>query len=742
MKDTLGYLLIFGLSVGLTGCGGGGESKSPPNEIPSSVSSSSVATTSSLSSSLSSAASSPLSSSGNSSSASSVVSTKTTVLISGNVFLKDSNDSDLSLDSAESVTVSLSLLNAKGDVLATSSPKLIDTLSATPEKGVPFTAEITANDAKTIVVIVSKPGFSDFARRVEFSSNVDLTVTLKKLQELTINSTEVTSISGKTLEGYNVSVNNSDGNEEIVNGSTGGIADLSVSIPQSALPVGTSSVDVSMQAFNPNNPTEAQSFPGAYQDSTGNKLLSVAFNYTDVKTDAGVSLKKIAQKTRDSRLLAQKQSGQAISPMQFAKQNSQKTGVASEPVIINRKIPTDSCLSLSQLGDANATQAGFQVPVYTYNTTNGLWDLLGYGTLFDENGVLIAADQKVFDCSQHTYVLEIEATNEIFLSNWWNLDYPLIFTQPIKLCADLELHNDSNKPVIGSTLYLTDDDDSRSFSAESFVSDANGRVHIEAISLDGGTDLTATAYTFNSSFYSGYTEVPVKLSTTCNMSAPPVVVNLIIPEMCKVDGRVVNASGLPLAKHYVIGADFTAGTAMPGFASTDADGHYQLSLECKKKYQVIDAYSYAFGDQSVATDFSVNVNGTVDLSEVSDNSSAAVMKDLIFTSKPIAYVYPTSDSLTQVSLYVLYVGTDFPLTYNFSIKDKNAVVLGQYSGTVTAANFNLEDEFGSGYAEVKIDHHLTDAQIQDPTGYTAVGEIKDSKGVTTQINSIYQGGEN
>jgi len=732
MKYISSFLFSCSLIAGLSACGGGSDSKSNPSPSSNSSVSSMISSSSLPSSSLSSSA---LSSS--SASPEATISAK----VSGTVYLKDSDNNSLDLDSPESVKVNLSLLDGDGNVVATGSPQLIKSSGFSGDKGVPFAADISGKNPKTIVINVSTDGFSDYARRFEFSPAVNVTASLKKLQEITIAPSQVTSISGKALDGFNVSVNNSNGNEEIIDGDAGSIADLSVSIPQSALPVGTSSVDVTMQAFNPNDPEEAQSFPGAYQDSTGNKLLSVAFNYTDVKTDGGVSLQKIAQETRDARLVAQKKLGKALSPMQFAKEKSQKAGETLEPVIINRKIPEDSCASLSQLGDANSTQAGFQVPVYTYNTTNGLWDLLGYGTLFDEAGNLVAADQKIFNCAQNTYVLEIEATNEIFLSNWWNLDYPLIFTQPVKLCADLELRDEGNKPLAGNVLLVTDDDDLRSLSAESFVTDANGRVHIEVISLDAGADLSATAHTYNSAIYTGYAQFNVTLSTTCNMSVPPVVVKLEVPEMCKVEGRVINANSSPLAKHFIFAADFSeTSNVIPGFALTDADGRYELSLQCKQKYQVIDWYSYIFSyPQSPTTDFEVNVNGAVDLSEVSDNSSSAVMKDLVVSTKPTAYVYPTDDSVTQVSLLVVYAGTDFPLTYSFSIRDKNSAVLGQYSGTITEEDFKIDGAEGFGYAEIKIDHHLTDEQIKDPTGYTAVGEIKDSKNVVGQINSIYQG---
>ena len=744
MKHTLGALLIFGLVAGLSACGGGGGSKPQPNEIPSSSAVSSVIS-SSLPSSVSSAVSNSSVTSSlqvSSMSSSSIAAAKASALVSGSVYLKDIDDGAITLDAATSVTITLSLLNSDGNIIATNSPKLIDTGSSLPEQGTPFTAELTGSDAKTIVAIISKPGFSDYARRIEFSPDVKLTATLRKLQELKIDSTQATLISGKVVDGFNVSVNNSNGNQEIINGNAGAISDLIVSIPQSALPSGTSSLDVKMQAFNPNNLDEAESFPGAYQDSTGNKLLSVAFNYTDVKTDSGVSLQKIAQETRKSRLLAQKQSGTTISPLQFAKQTAQKTGVASDPVIINRKIPEESCLSLSQLGDANATLAGFQVPVYTYNPDSGLWDLLGYGTLFDEDGKLVAEDNKIFNCSLYTYVLEIEATNEIFLRNWWNLDYPLVFQQPVTLCANIELRNEGNKPLAGSFLYFSDDDEMRSFSSETFVTDENGRVHIEVISLDNGVDLTATANIYGASLYSGYATAEVKLSTSCSIDTPRIVVPVAVPEMCKADGRAIDANGAVLTKHFIVAGDFTdfADARIPAFAITDATGHYSLELACRQKYDVLDLFSA----WSVLTDLpnkiSLNVNGVVEASEVSDNGSAVVSKDLVVTtSKPLATVYNTENSLTKISLSVLYFGNDFPLTYSFSLKDSTGAVAGQYSGNLTSIDFNTDtEEYGFRSAEIQFDHKLP-AQMETKI-YTVDGEMKDSKGVTSVIfGSVFQG---
>jgi len=222
MKRNFGFLIVCSLILTLSACGGSSGSKSTQpskssslaSSIPSSSISSLAVTQSSFSSTMSSIASS--------------ISAKKSAKISGKVYIKSSDGTDLDLDSADSIDVSLSLLDSKGDVVASTSPQIINSFAS---RGAPFDAEIAGVDAQIIVIKVSKAGFSDYARRFEYAPTVNVTANLEKLQEITIEATEVTSISGKQLSGFNVSVTNSDGLEEIVEGSSGTIADLSVSIP-------------------------------------------------------------------------------------------------------------------------------------------------------------------------------------------------------------------------------------------------------------------------------------------------------------------------------------------------------------------------------------------------------------------------------------------------------------------------------------------------------------------------------
>jgi hypothetical protein len=280
-------------------------------------------------------------------------------------------------EDADTIQIEISLLSADQQILKSNSSNAI---TAADDGRYGFADQLTANDAKFVVVHISKAGFTDYARRFDLQDKIELSAELSELPQASVGVAEAETASGKIVSGFNFSVR-----DNLLGESDSAIGkELSVFIPESALPAGTTSIDVQMKAFDPTNPAEAAYFPGAYEDSDGNKLLSIAFNYTDIKTNQGVSLKQLAQQARSKRIAAQKVG------------RLQKT-VASDPVIINRLVPVESCRSLATMGDSDTTQAGFQIPVYTYNPNNGLWDLLGQGSLFDDEGDLLPENFTAFD---------------------------------------------------------------------------------------------------------------------------------------------------------------------------------------------------------------------------------------------------------------------------------------------------------------------------------------------------------
>ncbi|HWV14817.1 MAG TPA: hypothetical protein VN030_05240, partial [Cellvibrio sp.] len=653
-------------------------SSTPLSSLASSSTASSVALASSLASSSTASsvvlASSLVSSAGNTSSslaASSATGNLVVEKVSGLVDLKQVNGLPIENDEGQQVTVTVSLLNS-ADQLVTS--KTFNALApAMPETNpIPFSLELSGVDAKFLVVHIAEDGYTDYARRFDVAPELNIRASLSQLPAQEILASTAVTISGETVDGFNFSV--SDKNDPVEAGSEAGLADLTVAIPKSALPAGTTSIDVKMQAFNPNKLEDAEYFPGAYADSDGNKLLSVAFNYADVTTNTGVSLKKMAAAAKNQ-------------PVGSQKPGFNKT--AAEPIVINRKIPVESCSALKQMGDSSATLPGFQVPVYTYNPDSGLWDLLGQGDLYNDNRELISSTFKDFDCTASNYILEVKVTNEIFASSWWNLDYPLVFTQPVKMCADIQLVDESSLPISNTALYLHDDDDVRSYSAETYVTDANGKLHIEAFALDPvAVDTSAELVIYSKNYLSTIRKI-ITLSPACS-GATPVVIKTPLPAICKAEGAVKDKAGKPLLNSVVFAGSYKGEDlpVMPSWSVTDSEGKYSIDVSCGRDYGIVEYFSWLMGGANrlqLLDDFTFAVNGNINGSEVSDNGKTASLQNIVADrSKPIAYIFNDYDASNKFSLEFLYAGSAYPLSYSFEVVDlKTNQVYEKFSGTLS-----------------------------------------------------------
>ncbi len=666
--------------------------------------------------------------------------------VSGMVSLTNFNGDLLEFDDPETVKIKVSLLNEAGAEVAMQIPDAIEVNGDVQQY--PFAASLEAADAKYIVLNISKPGYTDYMRRFDALSNLNVNAIMAKLPEEIIEASTAKSISGKSVTGFTFSVEGAVGEQVIVDGNNGSRSDLSISIPHSALPSDTATLQVTMQAFNPNNEAEAVYFPGAYEDSNGNKLLSVAFNYADIKA-GGISLKRLAQKAQANRLALQKNLQKVSNVTEI--QALEVTEVATDPVVINRTIPKESCLALSQMGDASSSIAGFQVPVYTYNATSGIWDLLGQGTLYSDKGEVISSNQTNFDCSENSYVLEILATNEIFISNWWNLDYPLTFTQPLPLCARVEVINEKGVAVPGATFFLNDDDDERSFSAESFVTDALGRATIKVYSLDSGKDVSAQVAIYDSYLDQGKSIAKVTLSNQCTSSTPLVTIPIKLPELCSVSGRVVDPAGEPIGDTVVIGAsDFSSDAGyfnlkQPLVAITDAQGIYNLKAVCEEKYQVVEWSSWIienlFEPKEFTSNYAFNVNGIADLYEDTDSGSASVLKNIVIDpTRPLVIASNIEDDSelgfanNKIQLAFYYSGKDFPLTYSFDISeetDKGEINISHFEGTLNSGEVAPSS---AAFTAVAIREVHTQLQLGDiPKFYRVRGDVTDAKGIKGRI---------
>ncbi len=547
--------------------------------------------------------------------------------------------------------------------------------------------------AVAVLVDVRHEGFTHFARRLPIEPSLSITAHLDAATETLATASNTVSISGATTNGFTLQLTEDNQDKP----------SLSISIPASALPAGTQSLTAAVKAYDPNDAEQAQFFPGSYADSTGNGLVSVAFNFAEVKTDAGESLKTLAENAQ--------RINQAPQSVAFA--------AAAEPVIINRAIPSSSCDTLQKLGDSNSELPGFQIPVYTYNPRSGLWDLLGYGTVYTEAGAAIAADGSDLNCTTVSYILEIKVSNQIFLSEWWNLDYPLAFTEPKRRCVSLRVVNEENEPVVGIAGLLSG---AGNFSSQYFVTDALGNA---TVNVDVLSDENTTA---QYSIWGGGTATG---SVTVASACPAQAVQTIIikrPKICKIKGKIQDYFSIPLAYLSILAVSEETSffDYQYAYGATNAEGLFSIDVACNTNYQVL---SIVPRDQN---DPYVNVNGEVGADEISDNGKEAYVRTTTFTFyTTLIPSYQQSSQEGVLTFYGLY--SAFPISYDLQLKHKTTgEILTSAKGILALSGPTTDPESGLWFlqsGEVRVPIVLPD----DLSPYLIVGSHTDRLGNRTEV---------
>lgn len=452
------------------------------------------------------------------------------------------------------------------------------------------------------------------------------------------------------------------------------VDDLAIDIPLDEIPAGVTQLNARMRGFDSSSVDDNQYFPGEYADSDGNKLLSIAFNYVEISDQNG---RNLGEAMRSERL-------SAIANNQAARANV-------TPTIITRLIPRGSCPSVNSLGDANANLAGLQIPVYTYNPDSGLWDLLGYGTVTDINNISPAAGS--LDCSNVDYSLSIEVDNEDFLRSWWNLDYPLVFSQPIEVCTRVKLVDKKGAPVSGVWVSLFDDD-GRSFSTQYGFTDEAGEVTLTTVLLDSNDIDRSASLRFWSYNDNSYRTETVQLSENCSTSAAQVI-ELQHLDLCSVEGRVVmdtdTSTGMSGAIIYAYAA--SDGNFDIKYVTSNEQGYFKSSVLCEADYVL---YSWP----TFSSEIQFNVDGLLSSSEATDDGQKVVLQQLIKENMaPTGFLYLTGNgaiasdfavdslnaTLTAGEHELKFWGFDydghFPVSYSVSIlSSTNQTILTQ-SGT-------------------------------------------------------------
>jgi len=699
--------LVLSAATSLVACGGGGKSDSKPSSVSSSSVStaasslavSSVGNSTSLASSIPALSSSAAVSSVQSSSATSQSSSPVavSVKVDGAISAFDANGIRVPLDE-ELVAIEVHLLDKNDQPIQAQAP---DAVGYEGEQDLRFSANLNGTDAGTVAVTVSYPGYTSYSRKMAADKPVAVDAKLQLVPVQAVVITQKTSISGVAVDGFNINVSADNDDQQSDS--------MQIQIPASLLPEGTTALDVAVRTFDPNDENDKEFFPGAYADSDGNQLVSVAFNFAEINTDTGMSLQKAMRKARQEKI---------------AKAGGAHKVVDDEPVIINRQIPAASCRLLESLGDSDALTPGFQVPVYTYNSGSGLWDLLGHGTIYNEAGEKISETQQEFNCDTTNFYLEILVTNEIFLSDWWNLDYPLIFNQPIDTCARIKMNNPDGEVLAGIGGFVWDDNGDVDFAVTSFTTNAEGIADIKV--EQAGTETQATVYVYDTKSFT-FLKKTIALSSDC--TAPAVqVIELDRPAMCTVDGALSFKNGAPV-QHELVYAFSEADSSTTGFAfaNSDENGKYRLAVACKDEYKLapLTAIFPTLGD--INSWLSINVDGVVQAAEQSDDGKTMVMKpiQLDYTKPFVTGYYSYETNLAVVEFISHYAA--FPMNYSVTVKSEDgATSYGTFTGTVTAAG---DESIGSNMGEIQLTIDLP----EQPDGY----EYQIKLDITDALNNTW-----
>lgn len=523
-----------------------------------------------------------------------------------------------------------------------------------------FTGQLAlSNGGGKLIINVSKRGYTSFSKTVEFDkpSNVNIRASIDEAVSKIIPLTGDIQISKATVLEPNgkkyvkiALFNDRYGKQSIVTGAdikirkqqTGSSPTLEIGIPFSSISsLHVSALKADLKSYNP--VTDSKMFPGEFKDDKGNKIVSLGFDYINLTDDSGRNLGQVTQTA-------------------IQKGKISKAQVSADPTYISRWIYKENCSSLledyckgtasddslcSKLSDTE--KAGFNVPVYSYQSSKGTWVMLGVGTLdlngdgaIDSNNDLISNGTKTDyqnSCNINNGVyMKVLITNEDFLTQWWNLDYPLIFETPKELCLDVTLKNDTGQNLSGSWLYFDDDDyDPWSFNTAWGTTDSNGNAKLKVyLNNSSDSDRKGTLYAYNpySFVYESYSS-SVGVSPNCTKKT----ITFTKPPVCEVEGYVKEGNQ-PVANQYVY--IYSLGSYYYNYAYTDNQGYFKMDAKCGEDQQVYVGYDY----NAKAT---FNPNGTIGDYESKDEGTPikVTLKNLIKENQaPNGYGYLSSYSVS------------------------------------------------------------------------------------------------
>ncbi len=452
--------------------------------------------------------------------------------------------------------------------------------------------------------------------------------------------------------------------------------EATVAIPVDALVnAGVTRVTASMQVFD--GTKDRQQFPGEFVGTNYSRagenevaLQSVSFAYLKLEDQDG---KDLIQETM-----------------------KRLAGDVGMTVTLN--VPCNALQVITDKGDDDSTQPGVQVPLWTYNYNTGTWTWVGEGDLYGPDGQLVtdASEIDTTSCSEGDYY--VKGTIEV--ANWGdyvNLDYPVMFTEPQTVCVTIKDQN--GNPISGAYVYGSDDTYVDAYTDSSGVARLN--IFSDPSNYSFGWSSQLTNYLSqdisNSDISPGTTQ-------GCDYE---VTVTYTNPYTARVKARMLDEDGNPVSDQFVE-IWSTNSYEYWNSGTTDENGEVEFSVKPNVSYTIWAA------NQEKA----VNVNGTPDNDEESDNGTLAFVEFQKQNIPPEVSVYVYPSQVTQGRKVYAYIYAWDEDGDNLTLVDES-LVAGSKSDDSYSCSLNYSY---AGYASWTCE---IDTSKLEATNYTFSANVTD-----------------
>lgn len=382
---------------------------------------------------------------------------------------------------------------------------------------------------------------------------------------------------------------------------------------------GATSLTVKAQNYDPSNADDMTRFPADNTD-TGDRLVSAAFDFIDIKDQDGKAL---------------------TIPKATAKEIRKSAAIA---YAVKKQIPNCNLV----VKDEDTTKAGVQIGFYFMR--NGKWTKLGMATLYknstpDDTELFQLSDVTACTALPYAVLTDADVSKDIdFDLKWFNFDY-VAFGEIKTACVagDFKLTKGGvDEPLGGVSVYLSrleqpSGTDVRGFRSSYGYSKNDGTYQIDFTYNNSTFTLNNPIATLSYTDPVTYQYTTFSQTLTTKNTAGCYVIDTrktTAPE-CTVTGTVLKSDNTPAADRSV--NIYQAGTyGGSRWDYTDSTGSYSVPAICN--------VDYTLSVDGIVKD--VNVNGTVGTDEKTDAANVATMKDVVKANKaPSAYIYLDNSSV-------------------------------------------------------------------------------------------------